>query len=402
MILSKKGLEIKPSPTLEIDTLAKKMKKQGIDIISFGAGEPDFDTPDYIKKAAIEAIQSGFTKYTPASGTLELKQVICNKLKKDNDLEYVPANIVVSNGAKHSLLNAFQAICNPGDEIILFSPYWVSYPEIIKLAGAIPVMVNMDAKNNFKMNVKQIQAQITDKTKAILINSPNNPSGQVYERADLEKIATLAIEHDLFIISDEIYEKFLYEDYTHVSIASLNEKIKNNTILVNGVSKTYAMTGWRIGYTASNTAIAKIMSNIQSHETANPNSIAQKAAEAAISGDQSLIHEMITQFVSRRNYIVERIQSIQYLSCIVPNGAFYLMVNISQLIGKSIDGITILNADVFAKAMLEKVNVAVVPCTGFGVTGYIRLSYAIKLENIKIGLDRIEAFLQKVDDNDIV
>lgn len=402
MILSKKGLGIKPSPTLEIDTLAKKMKKQGIDVVSFGAGEPDFDTPDYIKKAAIEAIQSGFTKYTPASGTLELKQVICNKLKKDNDLEYVPANIVVSNGAKHSLLNAFQAICNPGDEIILFSPYWVSYPEIIKLAGAIPVIVNMDAKNNFKMNVKQIQAQITDKTKAILINSPNNPSGQVYERADLEKIATLAIEHDLFIISDEIYEKFLYEDYTHVSIASLNEKIKNNTILVNGVSKTYAMTGWRIGYTASNTAIAKIMSNIQSHETANPNSIAQKAAEAAIGGDQSLIHEMITQFVSRRNYIVERIQSIQYLSCIVPNGAFYLMVNISQLIGKSIDGIMILNADVFAKAMLEKVNVAVVPCTGFGVTGYIRLSYAIKLENIKIGLDRIEAFLQKVDDNEIV
>ncbi len=397
MILSKKGLEIKPSPTLEIDTLAKKMKKQGIDVISFGAGEPDFDTPEYIKKAAIEAIQSGFTKYTPASGTLELKQVICNKLKKDNDLEYVPANIVVSNGAKHSLLNAFQAICNPGDEIILFSPYWVSYPEIIKLAGAIPVIVNMEAENNFKMNVKQVQAQITNKTKAILINSPNNPSGQVYERADLEKIATLALEHDLFIISDEIYEKFLYEGYTHVSIASLNEKIKNNTILVNGVSKTYAMTGWRIGYTASNAAIAKIMSNIQSHETANPNSIAQKAAEAAIGGDPSLIHEMITQFVSRRNYIVERIQSIPHLSCVVPNGAFYLMVNISQLIGKCIDGITILDADVFAKTMLEKVNVAVVPCTGFGVNGYIRLSYAIKLENIKIGLDRIEAFLQKVE-----
>ena len=397
MILSKKGLEIKPSPTLEIDTLAKKMKKQGIDVISFGAGEPDFDTPEYIKKAAIEAIQSGFTKYTPASGTVELKQAICNKLKKDNDLEYVTANIVVSNGAKHSLLNAFQAICNPGDEIILFSPYWVSYPEIIKLAGAIPVIVNMEAENNFKMNVKQVQAQITNKTKAILINSPNNPSGQVYERTDLEKIATLAIEHDLFIISDEIYEKFLYEGYTHVSIASLNEKIKNNTILVNGVSKTYAMTGWRIGYTASNNAIAKIMSNIQSHETANPNSIAQKAAEAAIGGDQSLINEMITQFVNRRNYIVERIQSIQYLSCVVPNGAFYLMVNISQLMGKSIDGITILDADVFAKAMLEKVNVAVVPCTGFGVIGYIRLSYAIKLENIKIGLDRIEAFLQKVE-----
>ena len=397
MILSKKGLEIKPSPTLEIDTLAKKMKKQGIDVISFGAGEPDFDTPEYIKKAAIEAIQSGFTKYTPASGTVELKQAICNKLKKDNDLEYVTANIVVSNGAKHSLLNAFQAICNPGDEIILFSPYWVSYPEIIKLAGAIPVIVNMEAENNFKMNVKQVQAQITNKTKAILINSPNNPSGQVYERADLEKIATLALEHDLFIISDEIYEKFLYEGYTHVSIASLNEKIKNNTILVNGVSKTYAMTGWRIGYTASNAAIAKIMSNIQSHETANPNSIAQKAAEAAIGGDQSLINEMITQFVSRRNYIVERIQSIPHLSCVVPNGAFYLMVNISQLIGKCIDGITILDADVFAKTMLEKVNVAVVPCTGFGVNGYIRLSYAIKLDNIKIGLDRIETFLQKVE-----
>ena len=397
MILSKKGLGIKPSPTLEIDTLAKKMKKQGIDVISFGAGEPDFDTPDYIKKAAIEAIQRDFTKYTAASGTLELKQVICNKLKKDNDLEYVPANIVVSNGAKHSLLNAFQAICNPGDEIILFSPYWVSYPEIIKLAGGIPVIVRMDAEDNFKINIKHVQEQITDKTKAILINSPNNPSGQVYERNDLEKIAKLAIEHDLFIISVEIYEKFLYEGYTHVSIASLNEKIKNNTILVNGVSKTYAMTGWRIGYTASNAAVAKIMSNIQSHETANPNSIAQKAAEAAIGGDQSLINEMIAQFVSRRNYIVEGIQSIPHLSCVVPNGAFYLMVDISQLIGKCIDGITIINADVFAKAMLEKVNVAVVPCTGFGVTGYIRLSYAIKLENIKIGLDRIEAFLKKVE-----
>lgn len=395
MILSKKGLSISPSSTLAIDAKAKKMKADGMDVIGFGAGEPDFDTPLHIKKAAIAAIEAGFTKYTPASGILSLKQAICNKFKRDNGLDYTPAQIVVSNGAKHSLVNAFQAICNPGDEVIIPAPYWVSYPEMVKLADAIPVIINTSEENGFKFSVQQIKQALTDKTKAIIINSPSNPTGMVYSQQELAEFADVAVERGLFIISDEIYEKIIYDGYKHVSIASVNDKIKDQTIIINGVSKTYAMTGWRIGYAAANAEIAKIMGNVQSHATSNPNSIAQKAAEAAIEGEQEIINTMVSEFVSRRNYMVSRINSIPGLSCITPNGAFYVLMNISKLIGSEIEGKKIKGSDDFADVLLEKAQVALVPGSGFGIDTHVRLSYATSLQNITEGLNRIEGLLRK-------
>lgn len=393
MNLSRKALEISPSSTLAIDSKAKKMKAEGIDVIGFGAGEPDFDTPVHVKKAAIEAIESGFTKYTPASGTLDLKLAICKKLKKDNGVEYTPSNIVVSNGAKHSLVNVFQAICNAGDEVIIPAPYWVSYPEMVKLADAVPVIVNTTEENGFKFTINQIEKVLSERTKAIIINSPGNPTGMVYSRAELNEIARLAVDKGIYIVSDEIYEKLIYDGYKHTSIASLHTKVKEQTILVNGVSKTYAMTGWRIGYTASAAKIAEVMANIQSHATSNPNSIAQKAAEAAISGPQDIIDTMVAEFIDRRNYMVNRINSIPGLSCIQPNGAFYVMMNISRLFGKEIEGIIINNSDDFANMLLEKAKVALVPGSGFGIDSHVRLSYATSKENITEGLNRIESLL---------
>ncbi|MCE5285352.1 MAG: pyridoxal phosphate-dependent aminotransferase [Pelosinus sp.] len=395
MNLSKKGLSISPSSTLAIDAKAKKMKAEGLDVIGFGAGEPDFDTPEHIKKAAIAAIEGGFTKYTPASGILDLKKAICDKFKQDNGLDYTPAQIVVSNGAKHSLVNTFQAICNPGDEVIIPAPYWVSYPEMVKMADAVPVFVPTTEESGFKFTAEQIKAALTPKTKAIIINSPSNPTGMIYSQAELAEIADLAVAHGLFIVSDEIYEKLIYDGYKHVSIASINDKIKQQTIIVNGVSKTYAMTGWRIGYTASSPEIAKIMSNMQSHATSNPNSIAQKAALAAISGDQGIVATMVAAFIERRNYMVKKINSIPGLSCVTPNGAFYVMMNISQLIGSEVAGRKINGSDDFADVLLEKVQVALVPGSGFGIDSHVRLSYATSLENITKGLERIEALLKK-------
>ncbi|HPD01462.1 MAG TPA: pyridoxal phosphate-dependent aminotransferase, partial [Acetivibrio sp.] len=318
MELSIKALSISPSSTLAIDAKAKKMKAEGIDIIGFGAGEPDFDTPAHIKEAAKKALDEGFTKYTPASGTLELKQAICNKFKRDNGLDYKPSNIVVSNGAKHSLVNAFQAICNPGDEVIITTPAWVSYPEMVKLADAVSVYINTTEEEGFKFTIDKLEKAITDKTKAIIMNSPSNPTGMIYSEEELKAVADLAVSKGIYVISDEIYEKLIYDGYKHVSIASFNDKIKDLTIVVNGVSKSYSMTGWRIGYTASNEQIAKVMSNMQSHATSNPNSIAQKAALAALEGPQEIIDTMAAEFVKRRDYMVDRINSIEGLSCIKP------------------------------------------------------------------------------------
>jgi len=396
MELAKKGLSISPSSTLAIDAKAKKMKAEGINVIGFGVGEPDFDTPEHIKQAAIAAIEANFTRYTPASGTLELKQAVCNKLKRDNGLDYTPANIVISNGAKHSLFNTFQAICNPGDEVIIPAPYWVSYLEMVKMADAVPVIVEAEEASGFKFTAQQIRQALTDKTKAIIINSPSNPTGMVYSREELKEIADLAVERGLFIVSDEIYEKLIYDGYEHVSIASFNEKIKEQTIIINGVSKTYAMTGWRIGYTASNTAIAQVMANMQSHATSNPNSIAQKAAEAAINGDQEIIKPMVAEFTKRRDYIVKRINSIPGLSCLTPNGAFYVLMNISKFIGKEIAGKTINGSDDFADILLDKALVAVVAGSGFGIDTHVRLSYATSMQNITEGLNRIEKLLSQV------
>lgn len=395
MNLSRKGLSISPSATLAIDSKAKKLKAEGIDVVGFGAGEPDFDTPVHIKKAAIAAIEAGFTKYTPASGTMTLKEAICAKFKKDNGLDYAPANIVISNGAKHSLVNVFQAICNPGDEVIIPAPFWVSYPEMVKLADGVPVIVYTTEEQGFKFTVDQIRQAVTAKTKAIILNSPSNPTGMVYTREELAELADLAVEKGFYVVSDEIYEKLIYDGKTHVSIASINEKIKAQTIIVNGVSKTYAMTGWRIGYTASTPEIAKIMSNVQSHATSNPNSIAQKAAEAAISGPQDMVATMVAAFASRRDYMVKRINSMPGLSCVNPNGAFYVMMNISQLMGKELAGLKIQSSDDFANVLLEKANVALVPGSGFGIDTHVRLSYATSQENITKGLDRIEQFLKQ-------
>ena len=395
MNLSRKGLSISPSATLAIDSKAKKLKAEGIDVVGFGAGEPDFDTPVHIKQAAIAAIEAGFTKYTPASGTMTLKEAICAKFKKDNDLDYAPANIVISNGAKHSLVNVFQAICNPGDEVIIPAPFWVSYPEMVKLADGVPVIVYTTEEQGFKFTVDQIRQAVTAKTKAIVLNSPSNPTGMVYTREELAELADLAVEKGFYVVSDEIYEKLIYDGKTHVSIASINEKIKAQTIIVNGVSKTYAMTGWRIGYTASAPEIAKIMSNVQSHATSNPNSIAQKAAEAAISGPQDMVATMVEAFVSRRDYMVKRINSMPGLSCVKPNGAFYVMMNISKLMGKELAGRKIQSSDDFADVLLEKANVALVPGSGFGIDTHVRLSYATSQENITKGLDRIEQFLKQ-------
>ena len=387
--ISNKLKSIQPSVTLAITAKAKSLKAQGIDIIGFGAGEPDFRTPKHIRDAAINAIENESIGYTAASGMESLKKAICDKLKRDNNLEYTQDQIVVSNGAKHSLFNTLSAICNPGDEVIVPNPYWVSYPELVRLVDANPVFVECPEEAEFKYTVEALEAAITDKTKAIILNTPNNPTGTAYKKEDLRAIADLAVKHNIYVISDEIYEKLLYEG-THTSIASFNQDIKDLAIVVNGVAKAYAMTGWRIGYTACNKEIAKAMSNFQSHATSNPNTIAQYATIAALNGPEETLNEMVNAFKERRDFMVEKINSIENLSCLNPQGAFYVMVNISKLIGKTINGKAINNSVDFADYLLDDAKVAVVPGIGFGNDNYIRLSYATSLDNIKEGLNRIE------------
>ncbi len=392
--LSKKGLEISPSITLEITAKAKAMKTQGIDVIGFGAGEPDFNTPENIRKEGIRAIEEGLTRYTPASGIIELKEAVCRKLKKDNNLTYNTDNIIISSGAKHAIFNALMAIINPGDEVIVGIPYWVSYPELIKISGGIPVYIKTKEKNDFKFSISDLNKVLTNKTKALILNSPSNPTGAIYSENELKEIASWAINNNIFIISDEIYEKLVYDD-KHISIASLNEDIKNLTIVINGMSKAYAMTGWRIGFAAAHEEIIKVMSNIQSHTTSNPCSISQYASVVGLIGDQSSVEEMKKQFEKRRNYMVETINSIRGLSCKKPKGAFYIMVNITQLKGKTIKEMKINNSLDFAKVLLDECKVAVVPGIGFGDDDYIRLSYATSMDNIKEGLKRIKDFVEQ-------
>lgn len=396
MILSKKAMQISPSLTLAITAKAKKMKAEGIDVIGFGAGEPDFNTPKNIQQAAIKAIEQGLTRYTAASGIIELKEAIVDKFKRDNNLTYKTSQIIISTGAKQCLANVFQAILNPGDEVIVGVPYWVSYPELIQLADGVPVFAQSEESNSFKLTVEELQKVVTDKTKAIIINSPNNPTGTVYTRNELEALANFAKEKDLFIISDEIYEELLYGNEGHVSIASLSEDAYNRTIVINGVSKAYAMTGWRIGYAAASEEITKLMSNIQSHTTSNPCSISQYASVEALNGDQSEIENMKKEFKARRDFMVDRINSINNLSCVKPEGAFYVMVNISKLLNKEVEGKVIKDSLTFSDLLLEKEKVAVIPGIAFGVDNFIRLSYATSMENIKNGLDRIEKFVNTV------
>jgi aspartate aminotransferase len=398
MILSKKAEQISPSLTLSIDAKAKKMKADGIDVIGFGAGEPDFNTPENIQEAAIKAMRGGYTKYTPTSGIKELKDAICMKFSNDNSLNYIPSQIIVSTGAKQCLANAFQTILNPGDEVIISSPYWVSYPELVKLADGVPVFIETTEENEFKYTMDMLKKSVTANTKAIILNSPGNPTGTVYTQEELLDIALFAKENDLIIISDEIYEKLIYNDaICHTSIATLSEDAYNRTITINGVSKSYAMTGWRIGYAAcGNENIIKLMTNIQSHYTSNPNSIAQYASAEALTGDQKTIKHMINEFKNRRDFMVDKINSMRYISCIKPEGAFYVMINISKVLDKKVDGKTIGNSLNFSDFLLEKEKVAVIPGSAFGVDNYIRLSYATSLNNIKIGLNRIEKFLNNL------
>lgn len=394
MYISKKGSQIKPSSTLAITAKAKQMKDEGFDIIGFGAGEPDYDTPLHIKQAAIQAIEEGFTKYTPVAGTLELRTAICNQLQQEYGLVYTPNQIVVSNGAKHSLTNTFMAILNPGDEVIIPAPFWLSYPEMVHLADGIPKIVYAQKENRYKLTPDEFKKAITTRTKAIIINSPSNPTGMIYTKQELQALVEVALAHDLYIISDEIYEKLIYDHGTHISIPSLGPDVYEKTILINGVSKSYAMTGWRIGYVAAHPTIAKVISNIQSHGTSNPSSIAQKAALAAYTGPQECVREMRQAFEERRNYMMDRIQRIPSISAFKPEGAFYVLCDMTDLNGLSYEGEVIQGADDLARILIEKIGVAVVPCADFGCPNHIRLSYAISMDNIKIGLDRIEKLIQ--------
>jgi aspartate aminotransferase len=383
MDISARAAQLSPSLTLSIDSKAKAMKAEGIDVCGFGAGEPDFDTPEHIKQAAIAALEAGFTKYTPSAGLPELRQAIAEKLEADNQISYRASQIVVSSGAKHSCYNAILATCQPGDEVLIPSPYWVSYPDMVRLAGAEPVIVQTSERNGWKMRASDFENAMTPRTKMVILNSPGNPTGSVYTREELEGIVEVAAEEDIYILSDEIYEKLVYDDVKHVSIASLSPEAYALTITVNGFSKAYAMTGWRLGYMAAPEAVAKAVDNIQSHSTSNPCSFAQKGAVAALKGDQQTLADMRDEFSMRRDYMFDRITKIPNISAVKPQGAFYILVNISQL------GLSSQN---FADRLLSKANVAVVPGAAFGDDRTIRLSYATSIDIIKKGLDRFQDF----------
>ncbi|MBI4839033.1 MAG: pyridoxal phosphate-dependent aminotransferase [Nitrospirae bacterium] len=393
MRLSKRAVSIKPSPTLAIDSKAKALKASGVDVVNFGVGEPDFDTPQNIKEAAIKAIRDGFTKYTPVGGIEELKVAVIEKFRRDNGLAYAKNEIIVSCGAKHSLYNIAEALLDPGDEIIIPAPYWVSYPDQALLNDAVPVIVKTDEKNLFKITPELLKSNLSKKTKALILNSPSNPTGLAYDLKSLEAIADIAAENDFYVISDEIYEKLVYDGFRHVSIASLGDKIKQRTIVVNGLSKAYAMTGWRIGFAAGPKEIIGAMTNIQSQSTSNPTSIAQKAAVEALRGAQDFIPVMVAEFNRRRAYMVEALNKIKGISCLMPVGAFYAFPNVSSYYGKSFKGKPVNSSFDLSSYLIEEANVALVPGGAFGDDRYIRLSYATSMDHIKKGLDRIEKAL---------
>ena len=391
--VSKIAEAVRASTTLAVDSLAKQMKADGLDVVGFGTGEPDFNTPDNINMAGIRAICDGKTKYTPAAGIIPLRKAIAQRLKEDCGVDYDYTQIVVASGAKHSVYIALAAITNPGDEIIIPAPFWVSYYEMVRMVGGTPVIVEAGEEQNFKITAQQLEAAITEKTKCLMLNNPSNPTGMIYSADELRAIADVCVKHDLYILADEIYYQLIYDGIEFTSIASLGDEVKERTLLINGVSKSYAMTGWRVGYCAANKTLAKIMSNFLSHSTGAPSTISQWASVEALTGPQEGIEAMRLAFLERRDYIVKRINSIPGVSCIVPNGAFYVMMNIEQLIGKTLGGKLIENDDDFAVALLEKALVAVVPCSGFGMKNFVRWCYAASMENIEKGLDRLEKFV---------
>jgi aspartate aminotransferase len=395
-VLSNRAKELKPSPTLAINAKARSMQAQGIHVISFGAGEPDFDTPENIKRAAVKAMEEGFTKYTAAGGIDELKDAVIHKFQRDNHLSYKRSQIIVSCGGKHALFNLAQAIFDRGDEVIIPAPYWVSYPPIVSLAEATPVILETNEKNGFKATPNDLKRVVTSRTKALIINSPSNPTGSAYTKEELEKIAEIAVDKNFFVISDEIYEKIVYDGFKFVSIASVGEEVRKKTVIVHGVSKTYAMTGWRIGFTAGPEEIISAMNNIQSQSTSNPNSIAQKASIEALMGPQDEVERMVSAFAERRRYIVDRLNKIPGVFCYKPSGAFYVFPNFSSYYGKSYEGKKITNSTELTDFLLDVARVAVVPGREFGADAFLRLSFATSMEGIREGLDRMEEALKKL------
>lgn len=394
MKFAKRIAQLQPSATLATETKAKALQAQGVDVISFSAGEPDFDTPEWVKEAAIRAIQEGFTKYTSPSGIDELKEAVIDKMDKDHGLRYEKDQVIISCGAKHSLYNIAQACFEAGDEVLIPAPYWVSYPEQIRLNDATPVFVDTREADGFLLQPNILEEAITPRTKALILNTPSNPTGAAYERVLLQKIADIALRHHLYLISDEIYEKILYDGFPHVSIASLGPEIYNRTIVVNGLSKSYSMTGWRIGYTLGPKDLIAAMGNIQSQTTSNPTSIAQKAAVAALRGDPSFTEMMVTRFDHRRKYIVERLHRIAGVTCPLPKGSFYVFPNVKGILGRSYKGRAIRTTPELADYLLDEARVAVVCGDVFGAPGYLRLSYATAMKKIEEGMDRIEEALK--------
>lgn len=385
--LAERLKKVNPSSTLAITSKAKKLKSEGRDIVNLAAGEPDFDTPDFIKEAAIEAIKSGFTKYTPSAGIPDLKQAICEKLKKDNSLNYTPEQIVVSCGAKHSIFNSIFVLVDSEDEVLIPSPYWVSYPEMVTLAGGLKRFIRTLPEDGFKLTVKELEKHISPKTKALILNSPANPTGCLYTRHELEEIARVCVKARIFVISDEIYEKLVYDNAEFVSIAGLGEDIHSLTITVNGVSKSFSMTGWRIGYLAGPSDIIDAISKLQDHSTSNPCSISQKAALAALKAPDSFFKGIVEQFQQRRDFVVSRIKSMNRISCIVPEGAFYVFCDISK---------TGLDSLVFAERLLTETGVSLIPGKGFGEDGYIRISFAASMQQLQKGMDKLENWINRL------
>ena len=386
---------VQVSSTMAMDALAKQMRADGVDVIGFGAGEPDFNTPDHIKAAAEQAIAENVTRYTPASGTVELKEAVCQRMREDCGLNYKPSQVVVTSGAKHCVYIALRALVNPGDEVILPAPFWVSYLEMVKMVGGVPVVAAAEESARFKMTAEQLAAAITPRTKALILNNPCNPTGMMYDREELAAIARVCVERDIYVISDEIYCGLVYDGGEFVSLASLGEEIKERTILINGVSKSYAMTGWRIGYLLSGERIAKVMANYLSNSTGSPSSISQAAAVAALTGPQDCVEEMRAAFEERRNYIVERVNAMDGVSCLKPEGAFYIMMNVEKQLGRTICGEAIGSSDDFSAALLKHGLVATVPGSSMGAPSFVRWSYAASMDNIKKGMDRLEVFLKK-------
>lgn len=394
MRLSARVQRIKPSPTLAIDSKAKQMIADGVDVVSFGAGEPDFDTPDFIKEAAVAALKAGKTKYTAVGGINELKDAIIAKLKRDNNLAYGRDEIVVSAGGKHSLYNAFQALLNPGDEVIIPSPYWVSYPDQVLLSDAKPVILPTEGKNGFRIRPDALEEAITQKTKIFVLNSPSNPTGAAYPRKNLQEIADVLVRHKVVCLSDEIYEKIVYDEFQFASIASLNEEIKGLTVTINGASKAYSMTGWRMGYAAGPKEVIGAMTKLQGQVTSNINSATQWASVTALNDSQEFLKEWVAEFKKRRDFIVKALRAIPGVTCFGPQGAFYVFPNVSAYFGKRYEGKTIRGSEDLCELLLEKSRVACVPGTGFGGEGYIRLSYATSMERIQEGVRRIKEALQ--------